>query len=121
MKKEPEAAWITVDRQHYTRLMARNLSVLRASLGLSQSDLAGMIGVTRQTLSAAESGARELSWGNFIALLYVFTQNARALGLLQTMGIYTQELSSLFHVTNLSRLTGPEKAERPQNKGGEAE
>ena len=50
----------SVDRTHYTQLMARNLPVLRASLGLNQTDLADLIGVTRQTISAAESGSRPL-------------------------------------------------------------
>lgn len=104
---------LSVDRQRYAQLMAQNLPVLRAGLNLSQSELAEIIGVTRQTLSAAESGARELSWGNFISLLYVFTQNRKTLPLLQTLGIYTEELKSLFRVTELTGLG--------QEQGGAAE
>lgn len=92
---------LSVDKQHYAQLMAQNLPVLRTCLNLSQSELAEVIGVTRQTLSAAESGARELSWGNFISLLYVFTQNRKTVPLLETLGIYTEELRSLFQVTEL--------------------
>lgn len=93
-----------VDRAYYTRLMAQNLPVLRASLGVTQTELAEMIGVTRQTLSAAESGARPLSWGNFVSLLFVFTQNEQTQRLLETLDIYTEELNSMFCVTNLSVL-----------------
>lgn len=93
-----------LNRQKYTQLMAKNLPVLRASLGLSQSDLAGIIGVTRQTLSAAESGARELSWGNFISLLYVFTQNEQSAPLMQTLGICTPELTAVFRIAELNGL-----------------
>ena len=96
------------DNRYYTRLMAQNLPTLRASLGLSQSDLAGIIGVTRQTLSATESGARELSWGNFISLLYVFTQNERTVPLLEALGIYTEELAAVFRVADLSRFGQPD-------------
>lgn len=93
-----------IDRQHYTRLMAQNLPVLRASLGLSQAELAQIIGITRQTLSAAESGARELSWSNFISLLHVFTQNKKTGQLLRTFEIYTAELAAMFQLTELDAL-----------------
>ena len=110
---------LELDRQKYTQLMAKSLPVLRTSLGLSQSELAGIIGVTRQTLSAAESGARELSWGNFISLLYVFTQNAQSAPLLQTLGVSTPELMSLFRVTGLDEL-GNSGTAKISDKAGEA-
>lgn len=95
---------LIVDRAHYTQLMAQKLPVLRASLGITQTELAEMIGVTRQTLSAAESGVRPLSWGNFVSLLFIFTQNEQTHRLLETLEIYTEELNSMFCVTNLSVL-----------------
>ena len=108
-----------LDRQRYTTLMAKNLPVLRAGLGVSQSDLAGIIGVTRQTLSAAESGARELSWGNFISLLYVFSQNEQTVPLLRALGIYTPELMSAFRVANLNDLNRQENMQKNKSKAGE--
>ena len=96
-----------IDRQHYTQLMAKTLPTLRAKLGLSQTQLATMIGVTRQTLSAVESGTRPLTWGGFISLLYVFTQNEDTLPLLQTLEIYTPELSAMFRVTDIGQWKGP--------------
>jgi len=105
---------IEIDRQHYVQLMVKNLPTLRARLGLNQAELANILGVTRQTLSAVESGTRELTWGNFISLLYVFTQNEETIPLLETLGIYTPELASLFRVTNISRL----KEQNTQKKGG---
>lgn len=105
---------IEINRQHYVQLMVENLPTLRARLGLNQAELANIMGVTRQTLSAVESGTRELTWGNFISLLYVFTQNEETIPLLETLGIYTPELASLFRVTNISRL----KEQNTQKKGG---
>ena len=103
-----------IDRQHYAQLMAQKLPTLRAQLGLSQAELANILGVTRQTLSAVESGAREMTWGNFISLLYIFTQNEETIPLLEALGIYTPELTSLFRVTSINRL----KNQNPQKKGG---
>jgi len=107
-----------VNRQHYTQLMAKHLPILRAALSLSQTTLAEIIGVTRQTLSAAESGLRDLSWGNFISLLYVFTQNEQTLPLLRTLGIYTEELADIFRVANLNALQNQRKSSE-QNEAGE--
>ena len=47
-----------IDRKAYANKMAENLPVLRVKLGLNQEDLAGMIGVTRQTISAIENKSR---------------------------------------------------------------
>lgn len=99
-----KASLFDVDRSHYVRLMAQNLPLLRASLGLSQSELAQIIGTTRQTISAVESGARELSWSNFISLLHIFTQNQKAGQLLSTLQIYTPELAAMFQVSDLNAL-----------------
>lgn len=110
MEKNTQSLF-SVDRGHYVRLMAQNLPVLRAGLGLSQSELAQIIGSTRQTISAAESGARELSWSNFISLLHVFTQNQKTGQLLQTLQIYTPELAAMFQVSDLNALQ--------QDAGGE--
>ena len=48
-----------IDRKAYSAKMADNLPVLRAKLGLSQEGLAGIIGITRQTISSIENKSRE--------------------------------------------------------------
>ena len=92
------------DREKYTVRMAENLPMLRAKLGLSQTELAEIIGVTRQTISAAENKARPLSWSGFLSLLFLFMQNGETKPLLTELGIYTDELADLFTITDLSRL-----------------
>ena len=103
MKRDKQSI-LSIDRKKYVRAMAENLPVLRAKLGVSQEEMADMIGVTRVTLSSAERGARELSWTNFVSLLFIFTQNEETLPLLTVLGVYTPELASLFKTTNLSRF-----------------
>lgn len=93
-----------IDRSKYVKLMSINLPVLRAKLSLSQTELADLIGVTRQTISSAESGARDLSWTNFVSLMFIFTQSEMTFPLLETLGIYTQELAESFRVINLRKL-----------------
>lgn len=68
---------LSLDRKKYTQAMAENLPALRARLGLSQTQLADCIGVTRQTISSIENQSRELSWTNFLSLLFLFLQTRR--------------------------------------------
>lgn len=95
---------LLLDRAKYACAMADNLPMLRTRLGLSQTALANVIGVTRQTVSAMENKTREISWPNFLSLLFLFTQNEETRQLLPVLGIYTQELSEMFSITNLEKL-----------------
>ena len=97
---------LSLDRKKYTQAMAENLPTLRTRLGLSQTQLADSIGVTRQTISSIENQVRELSWTNFLSLLFLFLQNADTAKLLPVMGIYTDELENVFSFTDLNRFKG---------------
>lgn len=44
------------------------LPILRASISISQGELAEYIGVSRQTYCALEQGKRDISWNTFLAL-----------------------------------------------------
>ena len=81
---------LSLDRKKYTQAMAENLPALRARLGLSQTQLADCIG--------------ELSWTNFLSLLFLFLQNAQTAKLLPVMGIYTDELARIFSFTDLNQF-----------------
>lgn len=93
-----------LDRKKYAEKMAENLPTLRAKLGLSQTQLADCIGVTRQTISSIENQTRELSWTNFLSLLFLFSQNEETEKLLPVLGVYTPELEQVFSFANLGKL-----------------
>ena len=95
---------INLDRKKYTVAMADNLAMLRAKLGLNQEELAQIIGVTRQTISAIENKSRELTWTNFLSLMFFFTQNEKTRDLLPVLGIYTKELAQFFSYVDLKKL-----------------
>ena len=93
-----------IDKHRYLQAMAENLPVLRAKLGLTQSELADIIGVSRQTIATAETGAREMSWSTFISLLFLFRHNEPTNALLPILGIFTPELSSMFNAADLGKF-----------------
>lgn len=72
--------------------MAENLKVLRNKLSLTQDELAGKVGISRQTLVSIENKKREMSWNTFVALITVFRAESSTSDLLEYFGIYSPEL-----------------------------
>ena len=95
----------TEDKKLYAERMAENLPMLRSKLGLSQTELGQLIGVSRQTISAFESKTRVMPWQNFTSLLFIFHENTGTKNLLPILGIYTPELMCIFRTTDLNRLS----------------
>lgn len=93
-----------IDRKAYAAKMADNLPVLRAKLGLSQEGVAGVIGITRQTISSIENKSREMSWPTFLSLLFLFSKNSDTQMLMKAMGIYDENLEAYFTFTDLGQL-----------------
>lgn len=76
--------------------MIKNLGVLRAMLHLTQSELAELIGMSRQNLTSIENKKRKMTWSTFLSLLFVFSQNKETVGLLEIFGIYPKELKEIY-------------------------
>ena len=91
---------LNLDRRVLMERMASNLAVFRTKLGVSQEDVAVRLGVTRQTISAFESGQRELTWSVFLALVLLFFRNQETKRLLVAFEIYTSELDSFLTLSN---------------------
>lgn len=79
--------------------MATNLSILRSKLNLSQEELAGLLGVTRQTISSFESGQRKMTWSVFLALVLIFFRNEPTKKLLVAFNIYTPALNDYLNIS----------------------
>lgn len=79
-------------RQRCLRHMIKNLPVLRSKLEISQSQLAEKLGVTRQTITAIECGARPLSWTTFLALCFLFDSSPATRPLMELYEICPPEL-----------------------------
>jgi DNA-binding XRE family transcriptional regulator len=91
---------ININKDELVIKMAENLMVLRNKLNLKQSELAGKVGISRQTLLEIEKKRRIMSWSTFVALIAVFRENKGTSDLLEHFGIYSSELSKF--------LTSPE-------------
>lgn len=64
------------------------LIFLRTKLGLSQDELSNLIGISRQTYSALETKRRIMSWGTYLALIFVFDNNEQTHDIIRDTGIF---------------------------------
>jgi DNA-binding XRE family transcriptional regulator len=86
----------SINQETAIKKMTQSLPALRTMLQLSQAQLAELIGVGRQTLVAFETGKRTMTWNTFLSLLFVFSQREETKELLCVLGIYTNELKSVY-------------------------
>lgn len=78
-------------------LLQNNLSALRAKIGISQEELASIIGVTRQTYYPVESGKKTMTWSMFLALIFVFDAINDTSEMLEELRIYPIDLIMKFN------------------------
>ena len=88
----------SVNQQELIRILTDELPVLRAKLGLAQESLANKIGVSRQTVNAIEGKKREMSWDMFMALVLLFSYNAKTAPMLRHAGVHPEDLSEYLKV-----------------------
>ena len=80
------------------------LPVLRIKLGVSQTEIANLIGVSRQTYSSIETKKRKMSWGVYLSLILVFDNNKQTHNLIRKEGLFPQ---SIIKNTEVNTITQP--------------
>ena len=84
-------------KQEYIDRLLPQLAALRARAGLSQDELAGLVGVSRQTYCLTETGARTLSWNTYLSIVMFFDYNCRTHDLLRSSGAFPEDLFYQFN------------------------
>lgn len=67
------------------------LPVLRTKTGLSQEELASIIGISRQTYSAMETQKKGMQWRTYFPLLMFFDRNPRTHDMLRQLKVFPVE------------------------------
>ena len=76
------------ERDRLTAQLAEELPVLRTRLDVSQEEMGELLGVTRQTYSAIETGKRTMSWSLYLSLIFLFEHDERTCEAIKQMGLY---------------------------------
>lgn len=92
MKIESKWEITSARKAKLTKKMAETLAPLRAKAGISQDALAKLVGISRQTYSSIENGARELSWSVYLSLVMVFDSLYSTHKLLRASGAYPEQI-----------------------------
>lgn len=89
-----------INKESLIDILTDELPVLRTRLALSQDDLCNIIGISRQTYSAIENKKRKMTWNTFLSLILVFGFNEKTSAMLETCGVFPDELKSLLNTDN---------------------
>ena len=86
--------WVLTEeeRNKYIDALNDNLAVLRVKAGISQIELSNVIGISRQTYSAIETGKKRMMWPTYLALIYFFDSLTETRELLRSMSAYPRGL-----------------------------
>ena len=79
------------------------LPVLRARLGISQERAAEIIGISRQTYNAIETGTREMTWPIFLSMVAFFQNNKQTEQMLKQLDEFEEKMKSILNSENLER------------------
>ena len=72
--------------------MARDLLPLRLLIGLSADEMGAVLGVSGEVYRSMETGRREISWDQYMALLFLFHYNSRTMNIVDSLGLFPEAL-----------------------------
>ena len=81
-----------IDRKWLKDEMTRDMASLRLLTGLSPEEMGRILGVSVSIYKNMEAGRREITWDQYIALLFVFRYNGRTEEVVDTLGLYPERL-----------------------------
>lgn len=82
------------EREALINNLIEELPVLRTKMGISQDELANMVGITRQTYSQFETKKRKMSWSIFLSLILIFDYCEQTHKFVHGMGLFPKKLET---------------------------
>lgn len=91
--------WLLSDaeKNRFISAITPNLPALRTQAGISQEELANLIGISRQTYSAIERKTRRMSWNTYLSLILFFDHNKKTHKMIRALSIFPKELVVRFN------------------------
>ena len=84
-----------LNRNELRREMARDMEALRILLGMSPDEMGSLLGISTTRYKSLESGKKEISWDQYMALIFVFRYNTRTQPVTDALGLYPKALKDL--------------------------
>lgn len=80
------------------KALTSELTSLRSKAGISQGEIASLIGISRQTYSSIECGKRLMSWSTYLSLVFFFDHNYATHKYLREIKAFPEDLISTFNL-----------------------
>lgn len=90
------------ERTELIQILTNALPILRASIGISQEEIANYIGVSRQTYCALEQGKRLMSWSTFLSLFLFFISNNETNNLMKSKKGFIAQVYKTMQYTSVN-------------------
>lgn len=81
-------------------ILTEELPSLRAKLAITQEELCGIVGISRQTYSSIETKKRKMSWNVFLSLIMFFTNNEKTVPVIELIRAFPDELKESLNISN---------------------
>lgn len=82
-------------KENCMEVLEENLAPLRAKAGITQEELANIVGISRQTYYAFETKRRSLNWNTYLSLLLFFDTNVNTHMMLRDISAYPTDLMKI--------------------------
>lgn len=80
-------------------ILSANLAPLRVKAGITQEEISNIIGTSRQTYYAIETGKKEMSWGTYMALVLLFHELDATKDMVDDLRVYPIDMFMRFNET----------------------
>ena len=101
-----------LDRKALMSRMAEELPGIQESLGIGLEDLAEKTGIAPDSLKASQAGERCLVWSEFMSILFVLWRNDVGKGLVESKGLFPNELKTIMSVNRNSHSPWDEEQKK---------
>ena len=101
MDKEERFFLTEEEKADFIEKLSKELMFLRTKAGVSQEDLAEILGVSRQTYGSFERKTRTMTWNTYLSLILFFDNNHLTHNLLRSMGIFPYKVFERINKTNI--------------------
>ena len=93
------------EKEFYISSLTDELPFLRVKAGISQDELAGLLGVSRQTYGSIERRDRPMSWNTYLSLIFFFDNKTETHSILRSMEAFPHKFISAINAED----TAPEE------------
>ena len=97
MTKRSGCYFTSQEKDKYIAAFVKEMHTLRAKANISQSDLANITGISRQTYGAIERGIQKMSWGTYLSMILFYDYNNDTRSYLRSLDAFPKSVINMIN------------------------